>query len=779
MKRRLKRILLLLCLTLGALGIYASAAEEAVCRIGTEQYESLDQAIAAAEDGAVIELLGDCTTSGMNLSKSLTIRTADETEATPRITFEGKGIALWGKTLTFEGCSLELNGIGATPYGEWGWMTVCASKDAALVLDHAAMHMDGKEAGNAHAIYFCSNNKLELKNGASLTIENYAQDALEWDGGDGGYNVNLKDSTFISDHNRSGFTGTFYATFDNSTVKVINSTGNGSNGTYFTLKNGSNVLFDRNGSWGISAWRIDMTGSSTLTATNNGYSGIWTRVLNADETSKITVTGNGTKDAGVSNNGGITFQGNGDYTSTIAEGAEVTITGNAGSGIYTKQEICNLTIGSATITGNGLGENTGAAYGGGIYNIGTLRLGAHVALYNNHARQAGDDLYSTKNAALGAVGDGWTLDGAPDCTDPITGWFEDGESLRWDAHNADAEQWHVEEVTPDEAGTLTLEGTAALKAAHGVVTLTYESNGGTAFDPERYSLHTEAELEKTPEKPGFTFRGWYLDEALTQPVTKVTMDADKTVYAKWEADKTPDLDKGDHSAYIIGYTDGTVRPHRNISRAEVATIFFRLLTEESRTANWSSHNSYPDVPDTAWYNNAVSTLSNMGIIKGDLSGNFRPNDPITRAEFAAIAARFCSDQPEGTASFRDVPETYWAAKEIAKAEQLGWIKGYSDGTFRPGKNITRAETMTLVNRVLERAVDQDGVCADMVTWIDNPNTGKWPYYEVQEATNSHEYMRTDRQPEGQSFSYEKWIQLKENRDWAALEKQWKQENETR
>lgn len=311
------------------------------------------------------------------------------------------------------------------------------------------------------------------------------------------------------------------------------------------------------------------------------------------------------------------------------------------------------------------------------------------------------------------------------------------------------------------------------------VTLTYESCGGTAFDPEHYDKGTEAILDKTPEKPGFTFRGWYLDEALTQPVTKVTMDADRTVYAKWEEDKTPDLDKGDHSAYIIGYTDGTVRPYRNITRAEVATIFFRLLTEESRQAHWASTNAYTDVQDSDWCNNAISTLTNMGILKGYSDGTFRPGEPVTRAQFAVIAARFCSQAVEGTASFSDVPADYWAAKEIVKAEQLGWIKGYSDGTFRPGKNITRAETMTLVNRVLERVVDQDGIHPDVMNWSDNPNTGKWPYYEVQEATNSHEYMRTDRYPEGQSFSYEKWTQMKENRDWAALEKQWKQENEAR
>lgn len=227
-----------------------------VAKIGTVEYETLDEAIEKAADGATIVLLADCTTAGMNLSNNLTI---DGGEAKRTITFNDKGIALWGKSLTFKNCNVVMNGIGSTPYtAEWNWMAVCASKDASLMLENTEMTMIGAEGNNAHAIYFCSNNKLNLTN-SKLEIKNYKQDALEWNGGDGGYNVNITNSTFISDHNRSGFTGTFYATIDNSTVKVINSLGNGSNGTYYTIKNESDVLFDGNGAWGISAWRIDMS----------------------------------------------------------------------------------------------------------------------------------------------------------------------------------------------------------------------------------------------------------------------------------------------------------------------------------------------------------------------------------------------------------------------------------------------------------------------------------------------------------------------------------------
>lgn len=184
------------------------------------EYETLDAAIAEAGNGAKIEVLADCTTAGLELRKDLTIQGAEGLEPKPTIKFTDKGIALWGKALTFKNCNVEMKGIGSTPYtAEWNSMTVCASKDASLSLYRATMTMDGENAGDKHAIYFCSNNKLNLLNNSKLEIKNYKQDALEWDGGDGGYNVNITgNSTFISDHNRSAFTGTFYAMIDNSTV---------------------------------------------------------------------------------------------------------------------------------------------------------------------------------------------------------------------------------------------------------------------------------------------------------------------------------------------------------------------------------------------------------------------------------------------------------------------------------------------------------------------------------------------------------------------------------
>ena len=224
------------------------------------------------------------------------------------------------------------------------------------------------------------------------------------------------------------------------------------------------------------------------------------------------------------------------------------------------------------------------------------------------------------------------------------------------------------------------------------------------------------------------------------------------------------LNGKDHYAYVVGYPDGMVYPQKNITRAEVATIFFRLLTDETREANMTKSNSYNDMKDGAWYTCAVSTLSKMGIIKGYEDGSFKPDASISRAEFAAIAARFDPDGDKTPATFSDV-SSHWAKDEISIAANHGWIKGYEDGSFKPDQKITRAETMTLVNRVLKRLPEtKDDLHKDMKTWPDNQNESAWFYLAVQEATNSHyQNLKKD-------GTHEKWESMRETRDWAALEK---------
>lgn len=234
-----------------------------------------------------------------------------------------------------------------------------------------------------------------------------------------------------------------------------------------------------------------------------------------------------------------------------------------------------------------------------------------------------------------------------------------------------------------------------------------------------------------------------------------------------EPDNSPvGLNTEDHVAYIIGYEDGTVRPGANITRAEVATIFFRLLTDETRESYWSQSSGFTDVASGAWYNNAVSTLTRAGILDGYEDGSFRPNASITRAEFTKIAVSFFKHVGGASANpFSDVPESAWYAEFVKAAAELGLIDGYEDGTFRPNAPITRAEACTIVNRTLGRAPDKDNLLPEheMLTWPDNSRDA-WYYAQIQEATNSHDYQWLG--------AIELWTAKLAERDWDALEKEW-------
>ena len=289
-------------------------------------------------------------------------------------------------------------------------------------------------------------------------------------------------------------------------------------------------------------------------------------------------------------------------------------------------------------------------------------------------------------------------------------------------------------------------------------TLHYESNGGTAYKDERCSSGTKVTLDKTPTRESYTFTGWYADKALTQKITSVTMNSDKTVYAGWEATGVPDkLNGDDHFAYVVGYSDSTVRPNANISRAEVATIFFRLLKSDIRDGNLTADNEFSDVSDGQWHNKAISTMAKLGIVKGRRADRFDPDASITRAEFAAICARFSTRSVENSSSFSDI-SGHWAENEIERAAAFGWISGYPDGTFRPDARITRAEAMTMINRVLCRMPQSESDLLDsMVTWPDN-KPSDWHYLAVQEATNSHDFNR-------QGEVGESWTKLTSVPDW--------------
>ncbi len=457
------------------------------------------------------------------------------------------------------------------------------------------------------------------------------------------------------------------------------------------------------------------------------------------------------------------------------------------------------------LNGTAIDKNTATGYGGGIYaSASNINIAENSAVYNNTATTAGDDLMF--NAST------FTLPKAKDMSGDrilssdkaeIIGWYHDGW-FKWNAAANNGQggyeqigRWTAEtadEYTPVEKDSYAI----SLKAAHPLMyTLTYDVTGDL---PEGYTAPAKQTLVNgssytvaavpasvSGSKDGvngtFSFNGWKTAEG-TVLTGEQKLTADLTLHGVWTFTKKssggggggsrkptvtiPDdvptgLNGDDHYAYIVGYPDSTVRPQDGITRAEVATIFFRLLTDETRNANSTKTNSYSDVAEGAWYNHAVSTLSAMGIVKGDSQGKFNPNAPITRAEFAAIAARFDDKANTTAVDFSDIA-SHWAKDEISAAANNGWINGYTDGTFRPNNKITRAEAMTLVNRVLKRLPETaEDLHNDMIKWSDNSDTSAWYYLAVQEATNSHYYDLKENK-------HEKWSKLRETRDWTELEK---------
>ncbi len=300
-------------------------------------------------------------------------------------------------------------------------------------------------------------------------------------------------------------------------------------------------------------------------------------------------------------------------------------------------------------------------------------------------------------------------------------------------------------------------------------TLTFDTMGGSKIAPETVRHGLTVAKPKDPVNGGYTFDGWYTDKTFRHRYDFSTpLTEDITIYAKWflivlpgvtVKKNTPKLNTSDHFAYVQGYPDGTVKPAGNITRAETAAILFRLMDDASRKTYYSTKSGFRDVASSSWYNTYVATLNNAGVITDSSNGYFRPNEAITRAELAAMLAKF--SETTGAANyFNDVSAKYWAANAIAICAKLGWITGYPDGTFRPDKNVTRAELMAMINRATGRAPKSaDAFLPGMKTWIDN-TADKWYYLDVQEATNSHSYTVK---------GSETWTALTSDPNWSLYE----------
>lgn len=431
-----------------------------VAKIGEQSYATLDEAIAAAKPGDTIVLVANATSQGISMKGDLVINGVGNT-----ITFEKDGIAIFNHALTFKDAIVSMMGIGSTPYAEWKWMAICANKDGSLTLDNTTMTLDGTgTASGTHAIYFTSNNKLNVTNGSTLVVSNYPQDALEWDGGDGGYNLNVTGgSKVVLDHNRSGIAGTFFVKVDASELTVINNRGNGSNGSHFDIANGSEVSFKDNGSHGLSAGKLFVKGS-TVTCAGNGLYGITvSNSLNVDGASTLKANGNKTK-ASASSGGGLRITKNA-KENFIAKGAVVEINNNGGNGL---ENYADLFIEDGVDLS--ILQNYEKGNGGGIYNgaTGSLTLPSGAKIHNNTAAKAGDDIYSLGKIVVPATGE-WILDQNHDGVGDhaITGWFEDGlgsdNPQRWQAHAEDEDANYMIEI---EEGSFEIP--LALKATHGI-----------------------------------------------------------------------------------------------------------------------------------------------------------------------------------------------------------------------------------------------------------------------------------------------------------------------
>ena len=767
---------------------------------GTE-YETLDAAINAAQDGDTIENGENCTLTVGTIEKAVVINGNGHTITVPAQE-PGNHALNVNAPLTFNNANVVFtNDIDNV--NQW---SVTMNSDGVLTLDKGSTCTI-----ETHGIYANANAVINVKGGSELTIRNTTYTAMM---GENYALLNIEnDSHLLIENSAINGMTRFITTVTGSTLRVLNCANQGLVRCPLTLDDSTAEISGNN--YGISGYNktdvLTMKNRSSMTMEDNKSAGIFLYGGNIDvqDGTTLTITGTG-KDLDNTDDRSVgalaVYYLYNTYTAnvTFADGASVNLVDNAVSAINNDG---TLYIGKGTtITNNG----SKALYGGGIQNRGDITIAPDTKVYNNHASVAGDDIYNTtgegmdrdKNTVtytgsltLSPVGENWVLD---DCGDPIVGWYQDGSEMltdtarkRWNGDAAD-ENYYADEYT---VGKEAVSDALALKAAHGkFCNVTYEVTGDIPSDAGNPPASAKVKMggsytvapAQTTSQSRYTFSGWRADGTGDIVTSLENLQQDVKLVGVWSyrsgggssgggsgrkptVDIPDDVPTGlngdDHFAYIVGYPDGNVKPSGNITRAEVATIFFRLLTEDVRTANSTQSNSLSDVSRGQWFNHAISTLSSMGIVKGNPDGTFDPDAPITRAEFAAIAARFDDKNTNNTSNFSDIA-SHWAKDEIGVAANKGWINGYPDSTFRPDQYITRAEAMTLVNRVLNRLPEKsEDLLDDMIKWPDNADASVWYYLAVQEATNSHDYS-----DKSDADKYEKWTKIRDARDWTLLEK---------
>ncbi len=773
------------------------AEESFVAKIGTQTYKTLDEAIEAVQGDEVIEVGEDCTLTVGTIEKAVVINGKGHTISIPEQDTDNHALKI-NASLTFN----KANVVFTNENAEW---TVTMSGNGVLTLDEGSTCIIEK-----HGIYADNYATINVKGGSKLTVQNTSYTALMADAGFADLNIEegstvVVDRAYRGDEVPNGINN-FKINVVNSTLNVTNCENQGLVRCELTLDK-SNAEISGN-DMGITGYAdtnvLTMKNGATLLIKDNAHSGIFMYGGNVDvqDGTALTITGTGNSVSKEVVEGyyvgalAIRTADPANANVRFADNATVNLVDNAVSAI---RNCGMIEIGADTVITNN-GSKT--QYGGGIRNYGEITVSAGAQLYNNHALMAGDDIYNGTyqyktytcdgKITFAPVGDGWILD---NCSDPIVGWYHDGKEKltdnaykRWKG-DGEGDDYYADEYT---VGKEAVSDALALKAAHGqLCSVTYEVTGDIPSDAgavpaaakvKKGGSYTVAPVQTTSQSR-YTFSGWRIN-GVGDVVTEIKdIQQDVKLIGVWTRRSSgggggsrkptvdiPDdvptgLNGDDHFAYIVGYPNGNVEPNGNITRAEVATIFFRLLTEEVRTANSTQSNSLSDVTRGQWFNHAVSTLSSMGIVKGHNDGTFAPNAPITRAEFAAIAARFDDKNTDTSSKFTDIA-SHWAKNEIGIAANKGWINGYPDSTFRPNQYITRAEAMTLVNRVLNRLPENSSDLLDsMIKWPDNSDASAWYYLAVQEATNSHAYS-----DKSKDDKYEKWTTIRDARDWTELEK---------
>ena len=767
---------------------------------GPTKYETLDAAINAAQDGDTIEIGENCTLTVGTIKKAVVINGNSNTITIPEQGTENHALNI-NASLTFN----KANVVFTNDIDNVNQWSVTMNSDGVLTLDEGSTCTI-----ETHGIYASPNAVINVYGGSKLTIRNTTYTAMMAEN----YallNIENDSHLLIENSAINGMTR-FITTVTGSTLRVLNCANQGLVRCPLTLDDSTAEISGND--YGISGYNktdvLTMKNGSSLTMEDNNSAGIFLYGGNIDvqDGTTLTITGTGkdldnTDDRSVGALAVYYYYNTYAANVTFADGASVNLVDNAVSAINNDG---TLYIGKGTtITNNG----SKALYGGGIQNRGDITIAPDAKVYNNRASVAGDDIYNTtgdgmdrdKNTVtytgsltLSPVGENWVLD---DCGDPIVGWYHDGKEKltdntykRWNGDATD-DSYYADEYTVDKKA---VSDALALKAAHGkFCNVTYEVTGDIPSDAGAAPASAKVKMggsytvapAQTTSQSRYTFSGWRINGTGDIVTSLENLQQDVKLVGVWSyrsggssgggggrkptVDIPDDVPTGlngdDHFAYIVGYPDGNVKPGSSITRAEVATIFFRLLTEDVRTANSTQSNSLSDVSRGQWFNHAISTLSSMGIVKGNPDGTFDPDAPITRAEFAAIAARFDDKNTNTTSNFSDIA-SHWAKDEIGVAANKGWINGYPDSTFRPDQYITRAEAMTLVNRVLNRLPEKsEDLLDDMIKWPDNADASVWYYLAVQEATNSHDYS-----DKSNADKYEKWTKIRDARDWTLLEK---------